>query len=256
MKFFKKNYFASFLTIFSIILLSLGIVLGTLTIQNSKQTQPRAEGPPFVGCVGGGEWLCMCQTASGEWWHECSIIEDSAGKQTYIDKCGGDQQKAFLQWKWDIAKSQSGTGNPACCGGQNVCGSLIPDRPTASPQPTSQPQPTEAVVPTSTSQPTSTPPNNSFPTQAQVFPTTETFFPTSTSNQSIILSFSLPKFNLPQFQIPILQLPNFAPAINNIVDIPLGFLESIFYRIKYYDSNLENYINNKISNVLNSTINK
>jgi hypothetical protein len=256
MNLFQKKQFATVITLLSLGMIIFGIILGTSTLQQPKQTKTKAEGPPFRGCVGGGEWLCMCQTASGEWWSECSIIEDSAGKQTYIDKCGGDQQKAFLQWKWDIAKSQSGTGNPACCGGQNVCGSLIPDRPARSPNGQNSSGETVSLTNPTSVPPTFPPPQPptpriNIPTTAIAFQETQQSAPQNTNTQTSESNFNSPNFKLPSFQIA-----EGISAINRLASIPLGFLESIFYRIKYYDSNLENYINNKISNVLNSTINK
>lgn len=84
---------------------------------------------PFRGCVGGvggNEWICMCRLPNKKWWSECSVMEDSEGKQRWIDQCGGDKEKAFSQWKYDIAIME--TGGKCSCGGQNVCGSLVPTK--------------------------------------------------------------------------------------------------------------------------------
>jgi len=115
-------------------------------------------------------------------------------------------------------------------------------QPTSAPQPTSLPQPTQAPAPTSARQPTSAPqPNNPFPTQIQVFPTTETFFPTPAPSQSTIPLFSLPKFNLPSINL------NFnKQKINEAAAKPLDFFGYLFERITYYDRLLEQTINNNL----------
>lgn len=99
----------------------------------SSQKKPR----PFVGCVSAGEWLCQCELPNDQWYVECSILEDKEGKQKYIDRCAGDAEKARIQWLWDQGK-MSGSGDPACCGGSNVCplptSTLRPIPPTLPPR--------------------------------------------------------------------------------------------------------------------------
>ncbi|MBI3379375.1 hypothetical protein HY029_01310 [Candidatus Gottesmanbacteria bacterium] len=141
----RKNTFVPII-ILSIILL--GIVAGNIALKSTLQTRSSAEdaptptGPdcasdpqredycgdsaPFRGCNGGGEWLCQCRLPSGKWWSECSVIESGEEKQRYRDKCGGDDGKANLQWKYDVALAE--TGGQCSCGGQNLCGSLVPTR--------------------------------------------------------------------------------------------------------------------------------
>lgn len=138
----KKQKIPQFAFIFLAITL-LGLSAGILATQNTLNTRSRAEdnppncasdpasfdycgeSRPFRGCNSPpAEWICQCRLPSGKWWSECSVAEDSSGKQKYIDKCGGDGQKAFTQWKYDIAILE--TEGQCSCGGQNICGSLVP----------------------------------------------------------------------------------------------------------------------------------
>lgn len=125
----------------------LGLSAGILATKNTLQTRSKAEeitptpadcasdtqredycgdSAPFRGCNGGGEWFCQCRLPDKKWWSECSVIEDSTGKQKRVTQCGGDQNKALLQWKYDVALSE--TGGKCSCGGQNICGSLVPTK--------------------------------------------------------------------------------------------------------------------------------
>lgn len=152
----------------------LGLTAGILASQNTLQTRSKAEdisptpldcasdtqredycgeSAPFRGCnAPPAEWICQCRLPSGKWWSECSVMEDSEGKQKYRDKCGGDEQKAFSQWKYDIALSE--TQGKCSCGGQNLCGSLVRD-PNAPPK--SFPSPEKPIWPTQRSQIIDTP---------------------------------------------------------------------------------------------------
>lgn len=147
----------------------LGIIAGNIALKSTLQTKSKAEGisptpadctidpqredycgdsPPFRGCNSPpAEWFCQCRLPNRRWWSECSIMESTAEKQRYRDKCGGDEQKAFLQWKYEIALAE--TGGQCSCGGQNVCGSSPTVAPTSIPTsiPTQEPiEPTETPV--------------------------------------------------------------------------------------------------------------
>jgi len=132
------------------------------------------------------------------------------------------------------------TMRPRCGPQASIVPTQIP--PTTPLQPTSQPQPTQAVAPTLAPQPTSAPsPNNPFPTQIQVFPTTKTFFPTSTPNQS-----SIPLFSLPKFSFPTIKLNFNKQKINDGAAKPLDFFRYLFEGITYYDRLLEQTINDNL----------
>lgn len=120
-----------------------GILVGSFALKNSMDFRSRADfydpnnctddpssfdycgdTAPFRGCVGGGEWICMCRLPNKKWWSECSVIEQVEVKQKYKDQCGGDEQKAFSQWKYDVAMGE--TRGQCSCGGQNVCPAPTP----------------------------------------------------------------------------------------------------------------------------------
>lgn len=160
----RKNNFVPIIII-SIILL--GILSVNITLRSTLQTSSRADeaptptGPdctsdpqredycgdnaPFRGCNSPpAEWICQCRLPSGKWWSECSVAEDAEGKQKWLTQCGGDNGKALLQWKYDIAIIE--TEGKCSCGGQNVCGSLV--KPRATPVPKSFPSPQTPIWPT------------------------------------------------------------------------------------------------------------
>ncbi len=98
-----------------------GIIAGNTLLRSTLDTRSKAEERPFFGCVSGGEWLCACEVPGVGWQAlECSLMEDTEGKQKWIDRCGGDAEKAKVQWLWDMAK-RDGRVDPTCCGGSNVC---------------------------------------------------------------------------------------------------------------------------------------
>lgn len=241
MDFTREKGIARFLIIFSLAFIFAGVTLLSQTIIKSKQTRPLAA--PFVGCiagVAGDEWLCQCELPNGEWFVECSTIEAQSQKQPYIDSCGGDKEKAYLQWKYDIPIIEA--GGKCTCGGQNVC--PLPE--------TQQPKTKENPIPYEINPPTDSPPtpttrvfNPNQPTISFLKP--QRVFPTEIPQQES----QQPQSNAQEFIIPQLQFPNFnlnidVRPVGQAVNASLGFFENIFYKIKSYDASLENYINNLI----------
>lgn len=197
---------------------------------------------PFVGCVSGGEWLCQCELPNDQWYVECSILEDTEGKKKYAEKCGGDMEKARIQWLWDQG-TVSGTGDPTCCGGQNVCGSLIPTRPPPQEieniQPFEEPNPPE---PEPITEPFTSPPAEQLPIPAKHIPfqINDTGRLGSGNRLNDQQSQSDPRpLSFPRVEIDL-------PRINSLTRKPLGSLESLFHIITFYDSRLENFINSVI----------
>lgn len=249
MDFPQKKWLAKILVLISFLILSLGMVLLNSAIKKTKQGQPRAE-TPFFGCVSAGEWLCACDVPNVGWQAlECSLLEDTEGKQKWIDRCGGDAVKAKTQWLWDMA-TRDGRVDPTCCGGQNVC-----PAPTKQPPPASQATETIVLPP---GLPPGLPPvenleqETSLPPQPRVQPTFEfqnpkTFTPeTSLPKEPVVPQFIVPEINLPEFKLPRFQININTQKINQVASAPLGFFESISNKIIYYDSLLENYINEKV----------
>lgn len=204
-EFLRKSQKFTFYTFIFLAIILIGIIAAYVALQNTLQTKSKAQEtnsdtPPFRGCVAGvsgNEWLCMCRLPSGEWWTECSIIEDTVGKQKYIDQCGGDKEKAFMQWKYDVALSE--TGGQCSCGGQNVCGSLVRDPkapPKSFPTPETPIWPTQlpvvtAVIPTLIPTPTlayQVPTRSLDPTGIYLPPTNvPIIFPTSINQQPTLV---------------------------------------------------------------------
>ncbi len=203
---------------------------------------------PFFGCVSAGEWLCACEIPDVGWQAlECSLMEDKEGKQKWIDQCGGDAEKAKIQWLWDMAK-RDGRVDPTCCGGQNVCGSLL--KPTQTPiQIEEEYEEEPAPEPTIDKAP---PPEKRVPLQPNVktqlrfkeerskklqeiqesvsIPEEKSFSPTS-------IGISLPKVNLIR--------------INNITRQPLGTASRFIQLVMMYDKKLEDWINIRLKLLLN-----
>lgn len=192
---------------------------------------------PFRGCVGGGEWFCQCRLPSGKWWSECSIIESIEEKQRYREKCGGDEQKALLQWKYDMAMGE--TGGQCSCGGQNVCGSLVNNPkvpPTSFPSPETPIWPTLPPVieiPTIIPSPTST---YQIPTQPAA-PTAIYILPTQLPAPTGIY---IPPTNIPY--IPLTDIPNIPPTT---IIKPTSMVDSVTKPIINIDirKNIEKLVN-------------
>lgn len=174
----RKKSKSIFFTFAILVVTLVGIIAINTTLNNNLDTRSKAEERPFFGCVSGGEWLCACEVP-GKGWEalECSLMEDKEGKQKWIDHCGGDAEKARIQWLWDMA-TRDGRVDPTCCGGQNVCGSLIPPRGGGGgggnipPWETPPPIPTVAI-PTLIPSPTLA---YSVPTQSATAPTTIIYY--------------------------------------------------------------------------------
>lgn len=235
---------AKILIVISSCAIMLGIFLLSDVIKKTNQSQPSAEAP-FVGCVGGGEWLCICPY-NGDYFHECSIIEDTEGKQKYIDKCAGDRDKGFLQWKWDTALQGTGDGN--CCGGQNLCGSLILTRPPRTQNQQQESQQTSSQIDL----------NDMFKNfRPTASPDRTDSRPLVNDNQnSTIVQPTVPR-PTDSFPVKIFEFPTSPPNNRNShsesINSPPSFMERSFYQIKLYDSLLENYFNNMIYSVFRSS---
>lgn len=255
-----KKTVAKFIILFSMGVIILAMILATWFSKNLKTSRSHAQvtdctadsgsmdycgdTAPFRGCVGGvggNEWLCMCRLKSGKWWSECSIIEDT-GKQKWIDNCGGDKEKAFMQWKYDVAILE--TRGECSCGGQNIC--PLPE--TQKPPSTQQPPTSENPITYEINPPTDSPPTPTTqvlrPNQPTIdFLNQQRVFPTETTTEPQTLK---SEFNFPQFQFPNLNFNIDTRPVGQAINTSLGFFENIFYKIKYYDASLENYINNLI----------
>ncbi len=256
----KYKQFAKWLFMFSIVLILVAMLLATTQLNNVRQTRSHAQEPvgdctqldpgnenycgdsaPFRGCVGGvggNEWLCICRLKTGKWWSECSIAEDETGKQRWINQCGGDKEKAFMQWKYDIALME--TGGDCSCGGQNVCGSLVPTKPAG----VFTGGGGSGVAPTDVIYPTTAP--RALPTQQDMPAVTNQNNSEQNVNTTSPLtggSVSLPHVKLPSFSLPTIQFHPNLSGVNRLVSTPLDFFESLFNRITFYDSRLEHTIN-------------
>ncbi len=213
----KRNKLTFYTFILFAVILS-GIIAVNISLKTTLETRSKAEdipisadnpdSPDYVGTVAPfrgcnappAEWLCQCRLPSGKWWSECSVMESSEEKAKYTEKCGGDGGKAMLQWKYDIALAE--TEGKCSCGGQNVCGSLLPVRPTFPPG----------------ENPGMPPPLNPIPIITDIPTPTLTYrVPTQPSEQKIYyIPPTMPPFNPPIIEVkptaPPLQLPK--PSLN------------------------------------------
>ena len=143
-----------------------------------------------------------------------------------------------MQWKYDIAILE--TRGECSCGGQNVCGSLVPTPRPKGPEGGSQI--TNIPAPTIDYRPF-IPVINKPRQQEQTGALKQIPFQTNSSPQIGKPQSELPEatnnINIPYIEVNL-------QTINTAIKRPLSYLESLFRLIILYDSKLEHYINKTI----------
>lgn len=157
---------------------------------------------------------------------ECSTIPEGVSRQ----RCGGPRH------------SWCNVCRDAKCPGYDSSPTL---QPSQSINPTEAPQPTVFEQPTTTPEiPPTSPPVNVTPTNPPQQPQPQVVSPTK-----IPQSITVPQFTLPQFTFPSFQIHLNGQQINEEAAKPLGFFEFLFERIVYYDTLLEQSVNNRVNQV-------
>lgn len=207
----------------------------------NRSSSNKKSSPPFVGCVGGGDWLCMCLD-NGEYKHDCAP-QGSEPQQKYSNMCNGDINKAQLQWRYDASTWLTKKGD--CCKGQSVC--------------KEETDSSSKVIYNEEQEEVETIPSPIIPTKSKVllFPTKASqkqtdFFNESTTKQNTAnqKSFSLPSF--PKITLPKIDAKINVFSVNKTARKPFDLIKSIFTTISQLDKKLESTINNGLSTIVDS----